>query len=553
MTTPATATNSSLPAQSETRGSPVENDRHIDWRYAAGLFAIVLGAAALRCVGLGSQGLVYWDEAKFALEGVRFHSELLSFLTGSHLELAGKAVGTAKPSHALLIGVAYLVAGVHDYVPPYLNAAASLIGVVFVYLLGRRLFGLRAGLIASALLAVTMYDVVYARSALSESDGNAVLLGGLLIWAYTRRVAVDGQETPDRTPLIALAGLALGFALTINYRIAPSIAAIVVFDLMWTAIFRWRVALPRLACWLAGVAVAPMVWQIAGNAMAARGIVLFRNESTLKPETYLGQLLGRFQVGLGTGPSAGSFQWSTVLERLGPVMVALLVLALIFALRARSSPWILIVLLVAVPLAGSLSASFSVARSLSVAIPFAALAAAATLDVMARGSATGGRIAWAVAALAVLVGATTSWGLMGERSGFARAVAYVKARGSDRTLTSSEVPVFYFSGPGAGCRAPRPTSLDALVADVQGEYSYVILDYHSHGFMERILRDHGKLVARYPMLTGSGPLADLVASEDAQHPVVMQTDNVDVIRIEHLRSAAAGRVPPDTCVPDRPG
>jgi hypothetical protein len=71
--------------------------------------------------------------------------------------------------------------------------------------------------------------------------------------------------------------------------------------------------------------------------------------------------------------------------------------------------------------------------------------------------------------------------------------------------------------------------------------------------MERILRDHGTLVARYPMLTGSRPLADLVSSEDAQHPTAMQTDNVDVIQIEHLRSATGGRVPPDTCVPGRPG
>ena len=123
----------------------------------------------------------------------------------------------------------------------------------------------------------------------------------------------------------------------------------------------------------------------------------------------------------------------------------------------------------------------------------------------------------------------------------------------DRALTSSEVPVFYFSGPGLRCRAPRPTTLDALMADVRAGYQYAILDYHARGFMNRVLRDHGKLVAQYPMITGTGLVTDLVASEDAQHPTSLGTGDVDVLRIDHLRSEVNVTTPPDSCVLDRPG
>jgi hypothetical protein len=83
-------------------------------------------------------------------------------------------------------------------------------------------------------------------------------------------------------------------------------------------------------------------------------------------------------------------------------------------------------------------------------------------------------------------------------------------------------------------------------------YGYAILDYHSSGFMDRIIRDHGRLVARYPVVTGNGPVTDLVASEDAQHPAPVETESIDVIEIDHLHASTAA-TKPDSCVPDRPG
>src|SRR5205823_6665389 len=93
-----------------------------------GDFDLLLGAAhaaLLRFWNISSRGLLYWDEGKFLLEGVRLLN-IGAVLVGGHGSLlAGKTVGTAKPTHALLIALSYALLGIHDYSPLILDAAAS--------------------------------------------------------------------------------------------------------------------------------------------------------------------------------------------------------------------------------------------------------------------------------------------------------------------------------------------------------------------------------------------------------------------------------------------
>src|ERR1039458_2956288 len=87
--------------------------------------AILVLAAVLRFDSLSQRGLIYWDEAKFALEGVRLHAYMVSIFGGHVSLLAGKTIGTAKPMHAFLIAIAYLIFGVHTYTPLFMDAFRS--------------------------------------------------------------------------------------------------------------------------------------------------------------------------------------------------------------------------------------------------------------------------------------------------------------------------------------------------------------------------------------------------------------------------------------------
>ena len=112
----------------------------VDSLQVAAVALILVAAAVLRFAELPARGLIYWDEGKFLLEVVRLETAL-RILAGAHASLpAGKAIGTAKPTHALLIALSFALFGVHDYAALLLSAFAGVVaGLGLVSLAG---FGL---------------------------------------------------------------------------------------------------------------------------------------------------------------------------------------------------------------------------------------------------------------------------------------------------------------------------------------------------------------------------------------------------------------------------
>ena len=528
--------------------------------HLASLAAILGLAALLRFYALPQRGFIYWDEAKFALEGIRVQAALQALL-GSHVSLVvGKAVGTAKPTHALLIGLAYGLFGVHDYAPLLLNAAASVAAVALLYLIARRLFGPLIGLLAALFLAVSQYDIIYARSALSESDANVFLLAGLLIWLAgwewspsapePRRARSDeGRMQYAPTP----AGVLMGIAFTTNYRLIVYIVAAVAFDLVWS--WRqagWRRAGWRALGWLGGLAVAPLLWQLVDLITRARGLALFRSEITGRPTSYLGQAFFQLHEGkqsvLRFQPLL-YLQWYVVRE--GWPMSLLILLGLALALWRRSFPWLVLGTLVIVPYLVYVFAPFVVPRNLDATLPFAStLAAAALWSTLGRlrSSRLAVRLTVVAALLLALLGAAFSWRLTATRSGFAQAASYVRQHGNGRALTSSEIVTFYLRGSGPYCNAPRLTKpVSRLASDIAVGYHYAVVD--GYGWVvTRFVRDHMQRVARF---LASGHLSldeNLIRSENS-HPPSTSTPHpyVDVYRLDARPVPTDPPVPPDVC------
>src|SRR5947209_1304121 len=335
------------------------------------LLPILALAGLLRFDGLSHRGLLYWDEGKFTLEGIRLLSVLQALPHLGPGVLAGKAVGTAKPTHALLIALSYAVLGVHDYAPLMLDALAGVLQVAVLFLLGRELFGARVGLTAAAILAVSGYDIIYARSALSESDAGLCFLIGVLLW-WRARNRDDGST---RAMGYLWAGIVLGLGFTINYRLIVYIVALVCTD----AIMRRR-RLPALLCLVAGLAVAPVLWEVIGIAAQARGAVLFRGEISYRTSTYFGEVLyqlhSRKQSVIRFSPLP-YVEWFVV--RQGVLLTILLLAGVIQAAVERSVRWMVPLALTLVPYGVYSFAPYIVPRNLDAALPFAALLSAAGL------------------------------------------------------------------------------------------------------------------------------------------------------------------------------
>jgi len=535
------------------------------------LAAILVLAGIMRFASLSQRGLIYWDEAKFALEGERFHAYIQSWF-GSHVALqVGKTVGTAKPTHALLIALAYFIFGIHDYAPLFLNAFCSVAEVGVLFLLGRRLFGPWAGLIAALLLAVSEYEVIYARSALSESDAALIFLIGVVLWAFDweRTSAAKPESKGLPTRMLFFGALLAGVSFTANYRLSIYIGALLLFDLIWAGQEHGkRTLVRRIGVWIGGLAIAPLAWQLVDVIARIFGHVLFRSEVNILvksghsvifknvqrggAEWYLVQAL--FQLHGGKQSvfrlDPGIYlQWFVLRE--GWVISALVLVGLWFTLRTRLFPWIAVTALAVVPYLVYIFAPFIVPRNLEAALPFICLlAAAGVVNLAERIPNDLARRAGLVAAGCgiALYGALLSWPLTGERSGFTLAASFVQTHGG-RVLASNEVMVFYLPGSPSGtrCAAPGlPTNKTRLAADLAAGYRYAEIETIDSGFAGYIARNALR-VGHYPgygrISIGENP----VLSENGDPPGVKHLEYVNVYDLSTLKLPAPGGAKPSTC------
>jgi 4-amino-4-deoxy-L-arabinose transferase-like glycosyltransferase len=501
------------------------------------LAPIVLMAGVLRLAGLPSRGLLYWDEGKFALEGIRLLAIARSLPTLHAASIAGKAVGTAKPMHALFIAVAYALLGVHDYAPLYLDAFASLASVVVLYGLVADLVNRRTGLVAAAFLAVSGYDVVYARSALSESDAALLFLVAVHLWWRAHR--------SESARLGLAAGVVLGAAFTTNYRIS-----VYAFGLVAAAVVVAFRASDRaqqvrvLVASFAGTLVLPLCWELAGIVAQRHGVVLFRSEITNRPTSYIAEALyqihGGKQAVVHFDPRL-YLQWYVI--RQGWPLALLTGVGLLVAAMRRTVADLLLITLVVLPFAIFAFASFIVPRNLDAALPFAsALAAIGLVDLAERYlprttlSATVAMAALGLAATGAAVAAPT----LAVHSGFVRAAIFLRRHHIDTAVVDNEVMEFYMRDAEIGCDGQRlPRHVGQLRADVAAGARMAIITDHTQS-SARFLAARAVHVATFRTMGSAYHGEDLVASENGLPPTSTSHEQIHVYSIVHLH------VPQDT-------
>jgi 4-amino-4-deoxy-L-arabinose transferase-like glycosyltransferase len=519
---------------------------------------LMIVAILFRFGALTQRGLIFWDEGKFTLEGLNLYVRLESILGSHPTVLTGKTIGTAKPTHALLIALAYAVLGVHDYAPLMLDAGASVLQVGLLFLLARRLFGVRVALVATALLAVAGYDILYARSALSESDANLFFMGGVLVWtrAVVQRGKLEVEAEWATLKSRLLAGFLMGLGFTTNYRLIVYIAVLVGLDLVIMYRCRgWGSGMKTLSLWIAGLALCPVLWEIVGLVARGHGVVLFRSEITHRPTSYFSEVL--YQIH-GGRQSAVRFNPLLYIEwyriRQGWPMLLLLGAGIGLAARRRSANWLIPATLVLAPYAIYSFAPVFVPRNLDTTIPFSSLLVAA---VLMSGISALTRLRFSAIALLTLsfllaaYDGVHAWRLTAERSGFAEAALYVRDRGTENALIVNEVLRFYLRDSGQSCDTPQlPGTLSSLAAADRVGDEYVILDRRGSA-VARYLIQHARPVKQY---LAAGPLVwgeNVIASENGYAPGVQRGQFIDVYSLDsiHLLGGHDARSP--TCALDR--
>ncbi len=219
------------------------------------VLVVVAVAAALRFAFLVAQGVVEYDEGwlidvarRSALEwsdgGLRSYSNFKSsHTTWASLVLSLRLFGISPSSIQ------------------YPFALYGLLGVACVMWLASLGYGRRTALLAGALLAVSPMHVLYSRTVSVDAPGAAFVL---LSWAFLS-LSPGLAATRERTAGSFVAGIAMGLAVTANYRafatcIVP-VAALLVLERSWREIARLA------AAYLAGFVTLLVAWDMVLRAV----------------------------------------------------------------------------------------------------------------------------------------------------------------------------------------------------------------------------------------------------------------------------------------------
>jgi hypothetical protein len=119
------------------------------------LGGIIVAGALIRVTGLNRQSL-WFDEADVVVRAQRPLGEVLRTFT---------AAGENGPVYNLFLWLWIRVAGVSEIAVRFPSAVAGAIAIPLIYMLGKRIAGRTAGLVAAGLLAVNPYHVWYSQEA----------------------------------------------------------------------------------------------------------------------------------------------------------------------------------------------------------------------------------------------------------------------------------------------------------------------------------------------------------------------------------------------------
>lgn len=523
------------------------------------LACVLTVAAVLRFYALPSRGFIYWDEGTYALEGVRIHNELLALAGVKTSLVAGMAVNSARPTHALLIALAYFVLGFHDYTSLLMDALAGTATVATTYVAARRLFDARVALLSALFLATSEYDIIYARSALAESDGTFLLLLGFMCWVLSlSREGSGADRAPEvRRGVLMVAGLVLGLAFTVNFRLIVYIAGIFLVELGWS----WRESGPayatrRLALMIVGLIVFPSLWEVVGLASRAGGHVFFQN-IFLGRTTYWQEAAYNLHQGKASRfllSPLPYLRWF-VGRQTWPYSV-LVLLALALTVWRRSLPWLAVIAPPLVAYVAFALGPYPWPRNISSVFPFTSILAAAALVAFVdriRAQRAAAPLVLLVAALLVSAfGAVNSWPLTSVRSGFARIDASLGPRPPARMLTTTQIMVWYLRGSSSRCNVVgMPLSLPGLAAYVRAGYRYAITEGHHTGPVVWYVRAHAILVRHYPALSVFPDGEDLINTENGNSLVPpKKREYVELYRLDRLHLPAPDRSTLHPCVPN---
>ncbi len=411
------------------------------------LLFILSVACFLRFYALRSRGLIWPDEYMYfdaitkafdALNDLRaagggWFSKIFALLSPVNSPFG-------KPGHLFLCVLGTLFLGVKLYIPLYVSAFFNLLIVYLIFSLAKKLYNIPAAFAASAIFSVSAYNLIYARSAMAQSNASFFVMLGMYLYIISRK----------RQPLSFLksflAGLSIGYAFTCHYSVGILVVTFVLYEsvvFFLSAPKDIKYSLKKAGILFCGMAVPLLFFEL-----------IYRIGYIILPASFygVGYLKAMFtQASIASQGGYGGWDFYTYLlwKQEGPIVILFLTIGVIFYinsfLRKKRFNDLVILFWFLVPLFfWSFTKRYgAVARSLAPCLPAVALIsgrAVAQVPTMLKLNLGKSKVFIIVVIAAMLVyGSWNSRPIIKMKSAFTQSVEYLNKKNIDKVLILCDI------------------------------------------------------------------------------------------------------------------
>jgi len=186
------------------------------------------------------------DEDAYSLSSYN----LYKYHTYSH-KLLGNFYPPVIPfGYPLMIIPFYMIFGLQPYNAVYCSLFFSLLSIVFIYLIGKRVANRPTGVVAALFLTLCPLHIIYGKKIMSESLSTFLYL--FVFWLFLKAIE---HEQKRNVSLLLFMGLIIGFSVSVRYANMLIYPAIIV-SLIYARNFKFKLSIKEGVIVSIGVLIA---------------------------------------------------------------------------------------------------------------------------------------------------------------------------------------------------------------------------------------------------------------------------------------------------------
>lgn len=405
------------------------------------ILLILALAIFLRFYNITERGIFLSNEGTY-LDESKFITTSIQHLLDNTTEVRGVFPMSGRIGHNIIISLSMLLFGIHDYSGNISSATLGVGSVLFIFLIGKDMFDTRTGLVASSILAVSAYHIMYSRGSLVEISSTFFLIIGMYLYYLNRKNLKDKY--------LWLSGFFLGVAFVCDFRLWLMAPLIILYELhLWWSRRDLKLIFKRLITLVSFMLIPIILCEVPYHFA-----MILDKHSRIVPsyDTYFERLRIQFFHGMYKGSlSHDTFSaishldlpltYFYLLFRLEGIFVcALLSIGLYTTIKKHSLEDLIIGSWFILPFVFYTFYGEQNARFFSFALPAIALISARAFH-----SLNSKKLIMLLISLVLIFGVWNSMDLLSMKSGYREAFAWLEGNNGQRHVSTQEcVSLFYF-------------------------------------------------------------------------------------------------------------